>query len=417
MVGAKATQRVMQPFVAEHLLPPDDAVAAFLARVLLGPPALERVALDEAYGRVLAEAIAADAAYPSAPRSAMDGFAVRAADTPGALRIVGAVAMGASASPSVERGEAVSIPTGGVVPASCDAVVPIEDVRVAGATVHVPERVAIGTSIHPRGCDMQRGDVVLAAGRRIDAAGVGVLATLGIARVSVFARPRVALISCGDELVPPEAAPAVGEVRDSNRYAVAAMLRALGVEVVHQPTARDETGALEAALARALVVGDAVIVSGGSSVGERDRTPGAVAALGAPGVIVHGLRIKPGKPTLLGAVGGTPVIGLPGNPTSALLVLDAVVAPILSAMIGAPVGRHTVEARLAQPLEGRPGWTGYLPVSLARHDDGTLLAHPLPLRSSSVSLLARADGYVVVAPSRPSLPAGAPIRVRRFLGS
>jgi molybdopterin biosynthesis enzyme len=189
----------------------------------------------------------------------------------------------------------------------------------------------------------------------------------------------------------------------------------MGAQVHHYPTVPDEPGALEAALAPALAGCDALVLTGGSSVGERDRTPAAVASLGEPGAIVHGLRVKPGKPTLLAAAGNKPVIGLPGNPTSAQMILEAVVAPIVAALVGGEVPAATLLARLAGPVRGRAGWTWYVPVAL-RHDGGAPVAHPLPLRSSSVSLPARADGYIVIEERDAELPAGSLVTVHRFLG-
>jgi len=243
---------------------------------------------------------------------------------------------------------------------------------------------------------------------------LGALATLGVVAVPVYARPRIAVLSSGDEIVAPDRTPAPAQIRDSNRYAIAASLRAMGAEPVHGPTVSDEPGALEAALREALATCDGAMLSGGSSVGERDLTPGAIAALGPAGVVVHGLRIKPGKPTVLGASGAKPVIGLPGNPVSALIVLEAIVAPIIARLAGAVAAVETIDAILAAPLRGRPGWTNFIPVAL--EDEGThLAAHPLALHSSLVSLPARASGYCEVGEDDAPLEAGTRVTVRRFL--
>ena len=188
----------------------------------------------------------------------------------------------------------------------------------------------------------------------------------------------------------------------------------MGATAAHVPTVSDDPGALERALRGALERCDGAIVSGGSSVGERDLTPQSIAALGNPGVIVHGLRVKPGKPTVFGSVGGKPVIGLPGNPASALMILEAVASPIVASLVGGPPPHALVDAVLDGTLRSRPGWTWYLPVVL-RNERGISLAHPLPLRSSSVSLAARASGYVVMGEEEHEWNAGAPVRVHRFL--
>jgi molybdopterin biosynthesis enzyme len=184
----------------------------------------------------------------------------------------------------------------------------------------------------------------------------------------------------------------------------------------HYPTLRDETDDVESALRCAIAECDAVVVSGGSSVGDRDRLPDAIAAVARPGTIVHGLRVKPGKPTLFGADGGKPILGLPGNPTSALMILEAVAAPVVAALVGAAIVAPRVEARLAAPARSRSGWTWYIPVRL-QDDGGALLAHPLALRSFSVSVTARADGFVIMEESDEEWPAGSPVTVHRFLGA
>ena len=400
-------------FREENLLSPARALAAFFAAVTVAPPRLERVLLDDAFGRVLASPVVADRDYPDAPRSAMDGFTIYSSSVPGTLQIAGAIAMGAAWEGSFLRGTAVRIPTGGIVPDGADAVVPIEDVLETGGAIDVTAAIAAGENVNPRAGDMSFGELVLSPGIRIGGPALGVLATLGIVKVPVFRRPVIAVISSGDELVPPESEPPIGSIRDSNRYAVAGSLSAMGAIPRHVPTVRDEPGALRDALARALEWADAAILTGGSSVGERDRTPEAVAALGSPGVIVHGLRVKPGKPTVLAAMGGKPVIGLPGNPTSALMILEAVASPIVRSLTGEIAAGGDVTAVLDAAVRTRIGWTWFVPVAL-RHEGEALVAHPLSLRSSTVSLTARAGGYLTVADDVDELAAGCAVRVRYF---
>jgi molybdopterin molybdotransferase len=402
-------------FAPEALLAPRQAIIAYRSRVALSPAGTEIVSLDEALGRVLAEPIAATDDHPNTPRSAMDGFALPSSATPGTFRIAGDVLMGSAPATALQTGETMRIPTGGVLPEGADAVVPIEDARVDGATIVVETHLGKGENAVPQAADMRIGDVILQAGRRIGAGQVGALATLGVTRVPVYRKPVIGVLSSGDELVPVDRQPAPGQVRDSNRYAIAASLRAMGAQVRHYPTIRDETDDFTAALAHALSACDAIAITGGSSVGERDRLPGAVAALGDPGVVVHGLRVKPGKPTLLGALGSKPILGLPGNPTSALFILEAVAAPIIGALAGAPVVAATVTARLSAPARSRLGWTWFLPVTLG-DDEGFPLAHPLPLRSFSVSLSARADGYLIMGEPDDEWAEGRLVTVHRFFG-
>jgi molybdopterin molybdotransferase len=392
-------------FTEAQLLPPRQAIVAFFSRVAIAPPGVERVALDAALGRVLAEPAVADRDYPAAPRSMMDGFALSAGATPGEFEIVDDVRMGRDPRVAVTAESASRIPTGGVLPQGADAVVPIEDARVMKNVLVVEAHVEAGANVAARAADMQCGEVIVRPHRRIRAADVGVLATIGLTEVSVYRRPTVAVFSSGDELVDPSASPSLSQVRDSNRHAVAASLRAMGAMPRHYPTLRDEAAEC-----------DAVVVTGGSSVGERDQLPNAVAAIADPGILVHGLRVKPGKPTLFGAAGNKPILGLPGNPTSALLILEAVAAPIVAALAGAPAAVSTLQARLAEPARSRRNWTWYVPVRL-RDDGGVPLAHPLPLRSFSVSLTARADGYIILDEREEECPAGTLVTVHRFLGA
>ncbi len=342
----------------------------------------------------------------------MDGFALAAAGTPGRLHVVGAVAMGRRYPDPVGPGEAVRIPTGGVLPPGCDAVLPIEAARVEGDEL-LCEALQPGDAVTPAGSDLRAGEHLLGVGRRIGAPELSLLATLGFARVEVFRRPRVAVLSSGDELVAVDARPEAWQVRDSNRYAIAGALRAMGAEALHLPSIGDAPGELLAALKDAVACYDAVVLSGGSSVGERDETPVAVAALGSPGAIVHGLKVKPGKPTLLGAVGAVPILGLPGNPSSSLLILDAIGGPILARLCGARPRGALFSARLGAPVRKRPGWTWYLPVAVEQGPDG-LVAQPLALRSSMTSLAARSDGYLALGEEIETLAVGERVDIYRY---
>ncbi|MBV8372685.1 MAG: molybdopterin molybdotransferase MoeA, partial [Candidatus Eremiobacteraeota bacterium] len=267
-------------FATETLLAPRQALVAYFSRVRIPTPLVERVRLDDAYGRVLAQRIDADDDYPNASRSAMDGFALASRATPGTFAIAGDVRMGEAPERLISREQAMRIPTGGMLPAGSDAVVPIEETQVDGARVRVPNAVTTGTNVVARGADMHRGEPVLHAGVRIAAPQAGVLATLGVTEVDVYRRPVVAVFSSGDELVPAARRPAIGQVRDSNRYAIAASLRAMGAQPRHYPKLADEPAAFHVALSQALRECDAIVISGGSSVGERDHLPAAVAALG-----------------------------------------------------------------------------------------------------------------------------------------
>jgi molybdopterin molybdotransferase len=420
-----AAPQILKPgegFDVELLLTPAAARAAYFAAVTLAPPGVERVPLADAVGRILAAAAIAGADYPADPRSTMDGFALVAGDGRSERRIVGEIRMGHAPPGAIAPGEAMRIPTGGVLPPGADAVVPVEDTVESAAdgafdaAVTPNDDVAPGENVTPPGSDMRPGDCILAAGRRIGGPELAVLATLGIVDVPVFRRPRVAIVSTGDELVAAEAQPGRGQVRDSNRWALAGSLIALGCVPVQRPVAIDTSEALAGALRDALAVADAVVLTGGSSVGVRDLTPRVIDGLGSPGVIVHGLRVKPGKPTVFAMLDGKPVIGLPGNPASSLMILEAVAAPIFSRLAGeTTVPASEISAVAGVPFTGRAGWTWFIPAELS-YVGGRTVAAPLVLRSAHTSLLARAHGYVVVGPETASVAPGEPVVVHRFSG-
>ncbi len=401
-------------FDEARLLAPEQAVIAYFARVAIRPAGIEVVALEAAAGRVLAEAAVAREDHPAHRRSLMDGYAVASAAGSAARPVVGEVRMGHAPPRALGPGEAMRVPTGGAVPDGADAVVPQEDVEFDGGAIVLRAAVAAGEFVSQPAEDVRAGEAVLPAGRRLGGPELGVLATLGITRVPVFKRPRIGIVSTGDELVDPDEQPRAGQVRDSNRYAIAGSLTAFGAEPVQFPRAVDTPEALRAVVRAALESCDALVTTGGTSVGARDLVPGIVAELGPPGAIVHGLRVKPGKPTLLAAAGAKPVIGLPGNPASSLMILEAVVRPIVAALTGERASRPTVvQAVAGAPFAGRAGWTTFVP-ALLRARAGRLEAQPLQLRSAQTSLLARASGYATLGEDTPRVAAGELANVTLF---
>ncbi|MDR7418524.1 MAG: molybdopterin molybdotransferase MoeA [Armatimonadota bacterium] len=389
----------------DRLLSPSEARARYLAALAPQRCGTEPVALEEALGRVLAVDVAAAVDLPPFERSAVDGWAVRAADVaaaseraPARLRRAGEVQMGAAAEVAVEPGSSVRIPTGGMLPGGADAVVMQEYVTVDDTTIVVRRAARPGDNVVARGIDVRAGDVVLARGRRLRPADLGVLAGQGWTQVPVSVRPRVAIAATGDEVVAPSSALAPGQVRDMNSAALAGAVRDAGGDPVLLGIVRDDQRAVEAALRRACAVHDVVLVSGGSSVGERDVVSEAIAALGPPGIIVHGIAVRPGKPTVLAAAGRVPVIGLPGNPVSALVIFDLFVRPVLDAMLGLDPSSQPwrqVRARLTAPLPGAGAREDHRRVRLEARSDG-VWAVPLPAGSQVLTSLVRADGIVTV---------------------
>ncbi len=405
----------VEGFAGEALLAPEQAVLLFLSRVRLAPPGLEFVPLDAAGGRILAADAVAREDHPLHARSTMDGFALDSAAGRAKRVLVGEVLMGQPAPAALRPEQALRIPTGGALPEGADTVVPVEDAECGSDGTMTPRgELHPGEFVTRRADDIRAGEAVLRAGRRIGGPELGVLATLGITSVAVFARPRFGIVSTGDELVPADAELAPGRVRDSNRYGLAGALRALGCDVLHLPRALDTPESVGSILREALATCDAVIVSGGSSVGLRDFTPHVVAELGEPGPIVHGLRVKPGKPTMFAAVGSKPILGLPGSPASSLMILEAVARPIVAACTGERASRPiSLQTTARAAFAGRPGWTTYVPARLCT-DGARLLADPLLLRSAHTSLLARAGGFVTLGESNSRIEAGDPVSVTLF---
>jgi molybdopterin molybdotransferase len=356
----------------------EQARERFLEVLPEAPPEVEDVPLAEAVGRVTAEGVRAGEDVPGFDRSVMDGFAVRAENAvAGArLRLVGSVRMGEPARVAVGPGECAAVPTGGMIPEGADAVVPLEEARVADGQVEVLEAASVGRHLVRRGEDVRRGAVLVPAGRRLRPADVGALAAVGCTVVRVRRRLRVAVVSTGDELVPAASAPGPGQVRDSNGWSLAAALRRDGFVPVPLGIVPDRRELLLRRFTEALAEADVLLVSGGSSVGDRDYIPDVLDAMGTPGVLVRGIAVKPGKPTALAVLGGKVAVALPGHPVSALVIYEVVVRPALlrlagearpappafvSATLGAPVSaprerdflcRVRLEGDVAMPVEG-----------------------------------------------------------------
>lgn len=406
-----------------------DARAAIVALAAVGS---ERVAVADAAGRVLAEDVRAAEDMPHFDRATMDGYAVRARDTFGAsasvpayLELVGVVEMGRAAGQPVGRGEATRISTGGMLPPGADAVVMVEYTEeiagsarrgtTAGRTVEVQRPAAPWENVMRVGEDIALGATVFPRGRRLRPRDLGALAGIGIRRVKVHARPRVALLSTGDEIVAPDARPKPGQVRNINAWSLQAMLTEAGAEVTDLGVVRDRRAALEAALAAGLRDADAVVLSGGSSVGTKDIALEVLQGFARAEVLFHGISVAPGKPTILAQALGKPVLGLPGHPQSALLICELFGVPlvrVLGGEDGAAAFRpaRTVRATLARNIASKPGREDYARVALVR-SGATLLAQPMAGKSGAVFNLVQADGLVCVPASAEGLDEGVEVDV------
>jgi molybdopterin molybdotransferase len=407
--------RAQREFFAVRTL--DEALTGFRPSRRTGA---ERIGLEEALGRVPAEVVVAPHALPGFARATVDGFAVRAADTygsseglPSYLELAGEARMGRPPSVEVPPGTAVAIATGAPLPPGADAVLMVEHTQSAAPElVEVLRPVAPGDGMVRADEDAAPGAELAAAGRPLRAQDLGMLAAAGVTEVSVRARPRVTIVSTGDELVPaatPELE--IGQVRDSTAVALAALVREAGGEPSHAGIVPDDRDALAATLRGALGESDVLVVSAGSSVGARDETAAAIASLGEPGIWCHGLAFRPGKPTLLAECGGVPVIGLPGNPRSALVVFQVLGVPIVRLVGGCtlPPPEPTALAHLGRDV---PSAAGRADVVQVRVRDG--VATPLFGSSSLLSILTGADGYLVVPEAATGLPEGSEVEVTLY---
>ncbi len=377
----------------------------------------ELVPVAGALHRVPVLPVTAPHALPGFARSTVDGYAVRAADTygvseglPGYLQVTGAVPMGAEPAVTVGAGTAVNMPTGGVLPPGADAVVMVEYTQVVmPGTIEVVRPVAPGEGVVRADEDAAPGTELVPAGWPLRAQDLAMLAAAGVTTVPVHARPRVTVFSTGDEVVPPEVATLrPGQVRDASAVALSAMVAQAGGEPVQGGIVADDPQALETALRAALATSDLIVISAGSSVGVRDETAGVVRRLGPPGIWCHGLAIRPGKPTLLAECAGVPVIGLPGNPRSALVVFRLLGVPLVHLVGGCtmPPPEPVVRARLARDL---PSATGRLDVVQVRVTGG--VATPVFGLSALLSVLTAADGYVIIPEEATGLDAGTDVDV------
>jgi molybdopterin molybdotransferase len=406
----------MKPFFAVTPLAEVLALAADFP-----PVSTETVPLDEALGRVLAEDLMSPEELPATPRASMDGYAVRASSTFGAgegspawLTICGQVVMGQQPQFVVAPGQAARIGTGGVLPAGADAVVMVEHSEaVDETTVEIYRSVAPGQHVMLAGEDLRRGSVALRGGRRLRPQELGLLAALGISRLPVFRRPVVAILSTGDEIVPVSVTPGPGQIRDVNAHTLAALVRRSGGDPWLMGICADHPGELCRRCSEALEHCDLLLLSGGSSVGARDFTVEAFQSLPEARLLVHGISVSPGKPTLLARAGHRALWGLPGQVTSAMVVFAVVVRPFLERIAGcAPtaISGHRIAARLSRNLASAQGRIDYVRVRI-READGVRWADPVLGKSGLIHTMLQADGLVEIDMHVEGLEQGTPVEI------
>ncbi|MCA9933207.1 MAG: molybdopterin molybdotransferase MoeA [Ardenticatenaceae bacterium] len=417
-----------------NVLPPDEARALMFHHLTRVMPA-EVIPVQDAVGRVTAVPTPAPHNLPTFRRSTMDGYAVRAADTYGAseslpafLQVIGEVPMGKPASITLGIGQAALVHTGGMIPETADAVVQIEHTQTISQSqliihnsqlfpyeIEVFRAVAIGQNVLQIGEDVHQGSEILPAGHWLRPQDLGGLLALGITEIAVTRRPRVGILATGDEVVPPQQSAGPGQIRDINSYTVGGQVQQAGGIPIYGGIIPDNFAALLAAAEHMLAAADMLVMSAGSSVSVRDMTVEVMNGLGQPGVLLHGVATRPGKPTIVGVVDGKPVIGLPGNPVSAMIQFDMFGTPAIYRLQGIQMAprRGLVWAQLTQNIASESGREDYIPARLTDGEVG-MLATPVFGKSNLIYTLVNADGLIKVPLNKGGLLAGEWVEVRLF---
>ena len=375
----------------------------------------ERVNLVDSLGRIAAEPMVAKEDLPPFSRSTVDGFAVRSADTFGAnetspafFRIIGEVVMGEQTLLELLPGQGVAIPTGGMLPRGADGIVMLEYTEQYDQnTVMVLKMIAPGENVIAKGDDIQEGNLIVARGEKLGPQHIGALAACGWSSVVVYQRVTVGIISTGDELVDIDEPVEFGKIRDVNSYALGAMLSEMGCMVKPMGIVKDSFEKFFEVLLKAITTCQLVIISGGSSVGARDYTERAIDSLGTPGVLIHGITIKPGKPTIFGVADGVPVFGLPGHPVAAMMVCEQLVKLAVRKLMGhqGRLSRITTSAYLTRNLASAAGRDDFVTVKLSKQD-GKYLASPILGKSGMISSMSEADGIIHIPADKSGLDRG-----------
>ncbi len=381
---------------------------------------LETVSILEASGRILGETIRSEEDIPSFIRSTVDGYAIKSSNshganemTPGFLKMIGEVNMGETTPLGISDGQAVYVPTGGMIPRGADAVLMIEYAeRLSIESITVGKPLSVGENIVYPGDDIKSGAIVLEAGRKITPQDIGLLAALGIHEVPVYNKPGFYLISTGDEIIDIQDKMAPGKIRDINGYLLHALIMETGGHVVGRSLIKDDADQLKEEIQKALFAdAQVILISGGSSVGERDFTFDAINSSGGKGVFVHGISIKPGKPTIIGEAGGKALFGLPGHPVSAVIIFKAFIEFLIRHMMGSHEKQSPFcKAVTASNFHSDPGKETYQMVSLEKKN-GIIYARPVFGKSGMISLLLNSSGYIVIGSETEGLPKGCEVDV------
>ncbi|MEM2808981.1 MAG: molybdopterin biosynthesis protein [Candidatus Methanomethylicia archaeon] len=400
----------------------DEALKSIEENIEIKPIGIEEVDLKDAVGRILAEDIIADIDLPPFDRAAMDGYAVKAEDTykaneeePVKLRVIGKIESGEEPILELESGQAIEISTGAPIPFGANAVVMVEYTHRENDHVMIYKPVTIGENIVQSGSDLMIGETILRSGEKLTRREIGVLAALGISRVKVYKKPRVVVISTGNELIKPGEKLQPYKVYDVNTYSISSAIIESGGEPIIIGVVRDCERDIKSKIVEALEKSDIVLISGGTSAGVGDLVYRVLNDIGKPGIIVHGLKIKPGKPTVIAIANGKLIVGLPGWPVSALMIYGLIIEPILSKMIGiGKINHKEINVKIARRVKCERGRDNLIPVSIIIDDEGKFIGYPLMEHSGAIATLKRADGYFIAKENREFIEEGEEVKVKLF---
>ncbi|MGE5629898.1 MAG: gephyrin-like molybdotransferase Glp [Caulobacteraceae bacterium] len=382
----------------------------------------EDVDIVKALGRVAFEEVFSKVDIPDFNRSTVDGYAVVSKDTFGAseslpvfLEVIGKVEMGMATPLKISSGKCAYVPTGGMIPEGADGMIMIEYVEsIDEGSIAAYSAVAPGENIILKGDDVRNGQSIIKKGRIIKPQDIGVLCAAGLKSIKVAKPPRVAVISTGDEIVDPFGETGLGQVRDINTYTLSALAEELGGKVTKKAVIKDDFELLKKAIEEAAYGNDIVVVSGGSSVGAKDNTEKVIDSFGAPGVFVHGVAVKPGKPTILGRVGNAAVFGLPGHPVSAVIIFRIFVEYMIDRLLGKTREAIQIQAVSSANIHSSPGKETYQMVEIEEEKDGSYTAKPIYAKSAAISQLSKAQGFIRIPVNTEGIQKGETVKVELF---
>lgn len=384
----------------------------------------ERLKIDDCYGRIAGADIFSPEDLPAFPRSTVDGYALNSADTFGAsescpayITIKYDIAMGAVPDFKVQKLESARIPTGGMLPSGADAVVMLEHAQiVSDDMIEVIKSAAPGENVIQKGEDLGIHEIMIHKGSKIRAQDIGSLAGVGITEAVIFKKPRVSIISSGDEIVAHDMPVNLGQIRDINSFMLMGMINDCGGIAIKKGIFRDEYEILKDILMKSLSDSDMVLISGGTSAGTKDMVADIINDIGTPGVLFHGLSLKPGKPMIGGVIENTPIFGLPGHPVAVAVCFDLFIKPVLNVLSGLNNDKFehkTITAKMAKNVASAAGREDHIRVFI-ENKDGEFIAHPILGKSGLISVLIRAEGTVIIPHNKMGLDAGDEVIVRLF---